>query len=243
MALRKIYKEGEAILKKKAKPVTKYDSRLALLIDDMKETVKDANGLGLAAPQVGILKRVVVIDAGGETGIIELINPEITEHSGEQVYYEGCLSYPGYYGNVGRPETLTVRAYDRHGKSVGYRAGGLYAVACCHESDHLEGLMFMRQVKGRLYTLEEVRKIREESEAQAAAQEPSQTTAQTTAQAGVQAGMQATAQTGGAGAVGMKDAAPGAEDAGNAGASAGPDGKSGPGTGGVNREGYIIRIL
>ena len=153
------------MLKKKAKPVTKFDGRLALLVEDMIETVKDANGVGLAAPQVGILKRLIVIDAGGETGVIELINPEIIQRIGEQVYYEGCLSYPGYYGNVGRPESVTVRARNRKGEETVYEATGLYAVACCHEADHLEGIMFMPKVKGSLYTLEEVKAMREKSEA------------------------------------------------------------------------------
>ena len=172
MALRKIYREGEAALKKKAKTVTRFESRLATLLDDMKETLKDSNGVGLAAPQVGILKRAIVIDAGEKEGVVELINPEIVERSGEQVFYEGCLSYPGYYGNVGRPETVTVRAANRGGDPVVYRATGLYAVACCHEMDHLEGRMFMPQVKGRLYTLDEVKKMREEDEAKAAPKTP-----------------------------------------------------------------------
>ena len=163
MALRKIYKEGEAILKKKAKPVTKFDNRLALLVGDMIETVKDANGVGLAAPQVGILKRIIVIDAGEDMGVVELINPEIIRRIGEQVYYEGCLSYPGYYGNVGRPQTVVVRAHNRNGEETIYEADGLYAVACCHEADHLEGIMFMPKVKGPLYTLEEVKAMREKS--------------------------------------------------------------------------------
>jgi len=161
MALRKIHKSGDPALAKKAKQVNKFDSRLAQLIGDMKETIKDANGVGLAAPQLGILKRVIVIDAGEETGVIELINPEITDCEGLQAYYEGCLSYPGYYGDVGRPQSLTVRAYDGNGAEVAYRATGLYAVACCHESDHLNGEMFMKKVKGSLYTLEEVKELRE----------------------------------------------------------------------------------
>ena len=165
MALRRIYKEGEAVLKKKSKPVTKFDGRFALLVDDMIETVKDANGVGLAAPQVGILKRLIVIDAGGEMGVVELANPEIIRRVGEQVYYEGCLSYPGYYGNVGRPESVTIRAHNRKGEVTVYEATGLYAVACCHEVDHLEGVMFMPKVKWPLYTLEEVKAMRAKAEA------------------------------------------------------------------------------
>jgi len=166
MALRNIQKNGEPVLGKKSKHVSRFDSRLALLVGDMKETLKDANGVGLAAPQVGVLKRVIVIDAGGEAGAVELVNPEITEREGEQVYYEGCLSYPGYFGNVGRPESLTVRASDAYGEGVAYRATGIYAVACCHEADHLEGEMFMKKVKGPLYTLEEVKELREKDRAE-----------------------------------------------------------------------------
>ena len=165
MALRKIHKDGEAVLKKKSKTVTKFDNRTSILIDDMIETLKDANGVGLAAPQVGILKRIIIIDAGEESGIVELVNPEIVESSGEQVYYEGCLSYPGYYGNVGRPESVMIRACDRNGESVAYSATGMFAVACCHEIDHLQGEMFMPKVKGPLYSLEEVKALREKAEA------------------------------------------------------------------------------
>ncbi|MCL2058935.1 MAG: peptide deformylase [Oscillospiraceae bacterium] len=175
MALRKIHKNGEAALRKKAKPVAKFDSRLAVLVDDMKETLKDANGIGLAAPQVGVLKRIIVINAGvggdeAETAdFIELINPVISERVGEQVYYEGCLSYPGYYGNVGRPQSLIVRAFNSKGEPIEYAATGLFAVACCHEADHLEGEMFMPKVKGPLYTLEEVKALREKAESDKAA--------------------------------------------------------------------------
>jgi len=163
MALRKIYKDGEPVLLKKAKTVTKFDARLAQLVGDMKETVRDANGVGLAAPQVGILKRVIIIDSGDESGAFELVNPEIIRRDGEQVYYEGCLSYPGYYGNVGRPKSVVLRARDAAGAEVTYEAAGVYAVACCHEADHLEGEMFMKKVRGPLYTLEEVKAMREET--------------------------------------------------------------------------------
>ena len=166
MALRKIHKQGEPVLTKKARPVTKFDNRLAQLIGDMKETIKDANGVGLAAPQVGILKRVVLIDGGADAGVIVLINPEIVRREGVQKYYEGCLSYPGYYGDVGRPESVTIRAQNAKGGAVEYQATRLYAVACCHELDHLEGEMFMRKVKGPLYTLEEVKAMREKDKAE-----------------------------------------------------------------------------
>ena len=165
MALRKIYKDGEPVLRKKSKQVTKFDARLSQLIDDMIETLKNANGIGLAAVQVGILKRVMVIDAGGETGVVELVNPEISGREGVQAYYEGCLSYPGYYGNAGRPESVTVSAYDRNGEAVTYAAKGVYAVACCHEADHLDGVMFMNKVIGSLYTLDEIKEMREKAAA------------------------------------------------------------------------------
>ena len=161
MALRKIFKDGEPALRKKAKPVNKYDARLAQLIGDMKETLINANGVGLAAPQLGILRRIFVVDAGGDTGAIELVNPQIIGSEGEQVFYEGCLSYPGYYGNVGRPEKVTLRAFNAKGEEAVYEASGIYAVACCHEADHLEGEMFMKKVRGPLYTLEEVKAMRE----------------------------------------------------------------------------------
>ncbi|MDR3121865.1 MAG: peptide deformylase [Clostridiales bacterium] len=163
MAIRMICKDGEAVLRKKSKPVGRINDRVTQLIDDMVETLKDANGVGLAAPQVGILKRIIVIDASGEEGAepIVLINPEITARSGAQSYYEGCLSFPGYYGDVGRPEAVTVAALDRNGARVEYDAEGLFAVACCHEIDHLDGVMFMDKVKGRLYSAEEIRQMRE----------------------------------------------------------------------------------
>jgi peptide deformylase len=161
MALRKIFKDGEPVLQKKAKTIVKYDARLCQLIGDMAETLKEANGIGLAAPQVGVLKRVFLVDAGGDTGVVALINPVITKREGVQNYYEGCLSYPGYYGDVGRPVKITLCAFNAKGAEVTYEASGLYAVACCHEADHLEGEMFMKKVRGPLYTLEEVKALRE----------------------------------------------------------------------------------
>ena len=168
MALRKIFKEGETVLKKRSKKVVKFDNRLAQLLDDMKETLKEANGVGLAAPQVGVLKQIIIIEAGNENEarIVELINPEIISRTGEQIYYEGCLSFPGYYGNVGRPEKVILSAQNRDGDTTLYEAAGLYAVVCCHETDHLDGVMFMQKVIGRLYTLEEVKAMRENKTAE-----------------------------------------------------------------------------
>lgn len=141
MALRKIVKIGDNKLRKVCKPVEKFDRRLKILLEDMADTMYDANGVGLAAPQVGILRRVVVIDVG--QGLIELINPEIIEKSGEQAGAEGCLSVPGRQGYVVRPNHVTVRAVDRKGKPFEITGEGLLARALCHEIDHLDGVMYV----------------------------------------------------------------------------------------------------
>ena len=121
-----------------------FDKRLAVLLDDMAETMYDAEGVGLAAPQVGILKRAVVIDCGD--GRVELINPEILETSGEQGGYEGCLSFPGESGYVVRPNHVRVRAMNRFGEECEYEGEGLFARAILHETDHLNGLVYKRLV-------------------------------------------------------------------------------------------------
>lgn len=144
MALREIRKFKDPILRKKARPVTKIDKRLIMLLDDMAETMRKADGIGLAAPQVGILKRVVVVAMDDE--IIELINPEIVAQSGEQVGLEGCLSFPGMSGTVKRPAEVTVRAMDRHGNVRDITGTGLLARAFCHEVDHLDGIVFLDKV-------------------------------------------------------------------------------------------------
>ena len=162
MAIRTICQYGEPILKKKSKPVERINYKIVQLLDDLIDTLKEADGVGLAAPQVGILKRVVIIDSGEE--IIELINPVITEAEGEQSYLEGCLSYPGKYGDVGRPEKVTVVALNREGEEVEYKAEGMLAVAFCHEIDHLEGDLFFEKVKGRMYTAQELAEIAEKEE-------------------------------------------------------------------------------
>lgn len=144
MALRIIRKNDDAALYKKCKEVKKFDARLAELIDDMIETMNDADGVGLAAPQVGVLRRVAVIDVGD--GPVELVNPVILDSSGEQGGMEGCLSFPGESGYVVRPNWVKVEAYDRHGDLYEYEGEGLFARAVFHETDHLDGKVYLRLV-------------------------------------------------------------------------------------------------
>lgn len=144
MATRNIVIEGDPILNKKSRKIERFDSRLFELIDDMKETMMQQDGVGLAAVQVGVLKQVVVIDNGDE--IIELINPEIVESSGVQEDVEGCLSCPGEYGITSRPLKVKVKALDRFGKEHIYEGEGLIARAFCHEIDHLSGILFKDHV-------------------------------------------------------------------------------------------------
>ena len=141
MALRKIVKIGDNKLRKICKPVEKFDRRLKILLEDMADTMYDANGVGLAAPQVGILRRAVVIDVGD--GLVELVNPVIVESDGQQSGPEGCLSVPGRQGFVYRPQKVTVRAQDRHGKVFELTGEDLLARALCHEIDHLDGKMYV----------------------------------------------------------------------------------------------------
>ena len=145
MALRQIrnYKKDD-ILRKKAKTVEKIDERLKLLISDMIDTMHQADGVGLAAPQVGILKRIVVIDVGD--GVHALINPKIISRSGEEIDYEGCLSIPGIRGKVRRPASVVVKALDRDGREIELKADSLLARAVCHETDHLEGILFIDKI-------------------------------------------------------------------------------------------------
>jgi len=146
MALRRVVKEGEECLRKVCKPVDKFDQRLSDLIDDMAETMKSYEGAGLAACQVGILKRVVVINTGEETGVKEFINPEIIFAEGEQKAIEGCLSCPGKWGYTLRPAKARVKAQDRKGEWFELEGEGLLARAFCHEIDHLNGQLFMSKV-------------------------------------------------------------------------------------------------
>jgi len=140
MAIREIRIEGDDVLRKVCRPVTEFDGRLATLLDDMAETMHEADGVGLAAPQIGILKRVVVIDVGD--GVIELVNPVITKTRGRQVGQEGCLSCPGEYGVVKRPNHVWVKAQNRHGEFFEMDGKELLARAFCHELDHLDGKLF-----------------------------------------------------------------------------------------------------
>lgn len=147
MALRNILTKEQPGLYKKCRPITKFDARLHQLLDDMRETLASANGVGLAAPQVGVLRRVVLVietnvPEGEEEYVIELINPEILETSGEQYGAEGCLSVPGEYGLVKRPMVVKVRAQDRNGNWFEVEGEGLTARCFCHELDHLEGVVF-----------------------------------------------------------------------------------------------------
>lgn len=144
MAIREIREKGDEILYKKCKAVVKFDEKLHILLDDMYETMQSRDGVGLAAPQVGILKRAVVIDVGD--GKIELINPEIVEESGEQTGSEGCLSVPGVFGEVTRPNVVTVKAQDRDGKWFKITGKELLARAFCHEIEHLDGKLFLERV-------------------------------------------------------------------------------------------------
>lgn len=149
MAIRNIVKIGDPVLAKKSRTVEKFDERLAILLDDMKDTLYHAEGVGLAAVQVGVLRRVVVIDCGD--GYIELINPEIVERSEElQHETEGCLSLPGKYGTTERPKTVIVKAQNREGKWCMYKGTDLKARCFCHEIDHLDGVLFTSHVIGDL---------------------------------------------------------------------------------------------
>ncbi len=144
MALRNIVKLGDPVLNKKSRPVEKFDEKLSILIDDMLETMYDANGVGLAAVQVGVLRRVVVIDIG--EGPMELVNPEITFTEGEQREQEGCLSLPGRYEVTLRPMKVQVKAQDRNGKWQVFTGEDLKARAFCHELDHLDGVLFTSHI-------------------------------------------------------------------------------------------------
>lgn len=140
MAIRNIRTDGDEILRKVSKEVDKIDTKILTLLKDLAETMYKAGGVGLAAPQTGILKRILVIDVG--EGLIELINPKILEESGEQMEVEGCLSLPGITGEVKRPETVKVEALNSDGKRVTVEGKGLLAIALCHEIDHLNGILF-----------------------------------------------------------------------------------------------------
>lgn len=140
MAIRNIRKDGDEILRKKSKEVQVINEKVLMLIQDMSDTLYKVNGIGLAAPQVGVLKRVVVIDVG--EGLLALINPVFRSQSGQQCTTEGCLSIPGVYGEVNRPSHVTVEALDAKGDKIVIEGEGLLATALCHEIDHLDGILF-----------------------------------------------------------------------------------------------------
>lgn len=156
MAIRQIVKEGDSVLTKKCREVVKFDERLAMLIDDMIETLHLANGVGLAAPQVGVLRRVVIVDVG--EGPIELVNPKIIAYSGEQESLEGCLSCPGEWGITRRPDYVKVKAQDRNGNEFTVEGKELLAKAFCHELDHLEGILY-KQKAIRMLTPKEIEEL------------------------------------------------------------------------------------
>ncbi len=156
MALRKILTQEEPALHKVCREVTKFDSKLHELLEDMTETLYDANGVGLAAPQVGILRRIVVIDTGDE--VVEMINPKILETSGEQDGMEGCLSVPGEYWLVKRPNIVKATAQDRDGNWFEIEAEGLIARCICHECDHLDGHLYTEFAYRKL-TNEEIERL------------------------------------------------------------------------------------
>ena len=162
MALRRIMTEEEPTLHKTAKPVVKFDRRLHALLDDMAQTLAQANGVGLAAPQVGILRRVFLVDTG-EDGVMEMINPEILETSGEQDGMEGCLSVPGKWGMVKRPNYVKARAQDRNGAWFEVEAEELIARCILHENDHLDGHLYTEKVHHWL-TQEELEALYETGE-------------------------------------------------------------------------------
>lgn len=160
MALRNIVTKEDKILYKVCRPVVKFNDRLHQLLDDMADTLAKANGVGLAAPQVGVLRRAVLVletnvGADEEEFVIELINPEILETSGEQIGGEGCLSVPGEYGVVRRPSYVKVKAQDRFGEWFEYEGEGLTARCICHELEHLDGHLFLEKCE-RMLTEEEI---------------------------------------------------------------------------------------
>ena len=146
MAIRNIREDGDEILRKKCRTVEVVDEKIKQLIDDMFETMYKFNGVGLAAPQVGVLKRVVVIDVDDDNGPLAFINPEILKEKGEQEVEEGCLSFPNKYAKIIRPAEVTVKALDREGKEFKLKAKGLLAQAISHEVDHLNGILFVDKI-------------------------------------------------------------------------------------------------
>lgn len=160
--IKKILQKEDPALHKVCHPVTNFDRKLSVLIDDLIDTLEDAQGLGLAAPQVGILRRVVIVMDDNEE-FLELVNPEIVSQEGEQEGFEGCLSLSGMYGIVKRPMKVKVKAQDRHGNPVEYEREGITARCFCHELEHLDGHMYYEKA-GRLFTEAEVDEILQKAE-------------------------------------------------------------------------------
>ncbi len=148
MALRNIVYSDDSLIRKKSKVVTEFDEKLDVLLDDMKETMRHNDGVGLAAVQVGVLKRVVVIEACGQ--YFELVNPKILSQEGSQIGVEGCLSVKNITGEVERPERITVNAQNRYGDNMVFTLEGLLAVVVCHEVDHLDGILFIDKMKKKV---------------------------------------------------------------------------------------------
>lgn len=164
MALREILTEGDPALTKRARPVKKFDKRLNDLIDDLLETMYEGQGVGLAAPQVGVLRRVFVMDLEDDQGPSVFVNPEILAMEGDQEGPEGCLSLPGLFGIVARPMTVTIRAQDREGEPFEKTLEGLAARCVCHERDHLDGILFRRHSQIPLCAFSELPGQEEEGE-------------------------------------------------------------------------------
>ncbi|MEA5011297.1 MAG: peptide deformylase [Angelakisella sp.] len=156
MAIRNLRTDGDDVLRKKSKPVEVFDKKLWELLDDMGDTLEEQNGVGLAAVQVGVLRRIFIVDVG--EGITEFINPQLLEVNGEQEVPEGCLSYPGQWGLIKRPAYAKIKAQNRNGEWFEKDGTELYAQALCHEYDHLDGISFLDKVERRL-TDEEVRHL------------------------------------------------------------------------------------
>lgn len=154
MAIRQIREDGDEILRKKSKEVEEVNDKIRQILDDMEETMHKYNGVGLAAPQIGLLKRLVVIDLYDDRGTIKLVNPEIIKEKGTQEVEEGCLSFPNKYGKIVRPAEVKVKALDENGREIKISAKGLLAQALSHEIDHLNGILFVDKVlPGTLETI------------------------------------------------------------------------------------------
>lgn len=164
MAIRLIVKDPDPVLRERAKEVTKFNANLHKLLRDMAETMYDAKGVGLAAPQIGILKRVIVVDVGDEHGLIEMVNPEIVEREGEQIGPEGCLSIPGLNGIVRRAQRVVVKGQDRDGHPFTVEAEGYLSRAFQHEVDHLNGVLFT-DIADEVYKIPPESREQEEEEA------------------------------------------------------------------------------